>query len=194
MEAPVLDKNKRYSYQDYLSWIDDKRRELINGFVKLMTPAPSRIHQKISMNLLYFFHHFLMGKKCEVYPAPFDVRLPINGKKEDKEIYDVVQPDISVICDHKKLDDRGCLGAPDLIVEILSKATSEKDLKEKFQLYERSGVREYWIADPVYNTIQVFILNSGHKYELRNIYVKGDTLSPSIFPELTITIDDVFDS
>ena len=172
LETLILNKNKRYTYSDYLTWIDDKRRELIDGFVKLVTPAPSRIHQKVSMNLLYLFHHFFKGKKCEVYPAPFDARLPKDGEKDDEEINNVVQPDISVICDLEKLDDRGCLGAPDLIVEILSKASGERDLKEKYNLYEQSGVKEYWIADPVYKSIQVFVLNSGSKYELQQIHVK----------------------
>ena len=188
----TLDTNKRYSYADYLTWMDDKRRELINGFVSLMTPAPARLHQKVSGYIFGDFHQYLKGKKCEVYSAPFDVRLPKNGEKTDNEIYNVVQPDITVVCNPKKLDDRGCIGAPDLIVEILSPSTSKRDLTDKYDLYEKSGVKEYWIVRPNENTIQKFVLASKSKYEFKGTFTEDDEISPDIFPDLQINVNEVF--
>ncbi len=192
MEIHTLYPNKRYTFADYLTWIDNKRRELIDGFINLMTPAPTRQHQEISGNLHTYLNLFLKDKECKVYSAPFDVRLPKNDEKDDDKIYNVVQPDIVVVCDPKKLDDKGCIGAPDLIVEILSKSSSKKDLKEKFFLYEESGVNEYWIAFPNEKSIQKFVLNSKNKFELKRIYVEDDKISPSMFPKLKIDITDVF--
>jgi len=193
METLSLDKNKRYSYADYLTWMDDKRRELFNGVVRLMSPAPTLSHQQVSVILLTRFFNFLETGKCKVFSAPFDVRLPKNGEKEDAKIYNVVQPDIVVVCDPKKLDEKGCIGAPDLIVEILSKSTGKRDLKDKFLLYEQSGVEEYWIADPIHHSIQVFLLNPKSKYELKRTFVEGDKVSPDKFPDLVININDVFE-
>lgn len=191
METLNLNINKRYTYADYLTWFDDKRRELIDGFINLMS-GPTRKHQKVSIIIVNKIYNFLENKKCEVYSAPFDVRLPKNNETADSKIYNVVQPDIVVVCDPKKLDDKGCIGAPDLIVEILSSGTSKRDLKDKYFLYEESGVTEYWIAYPNEKTIHIFILNSKNKYELNGMYVEGDTISPSMFPELIIEITDVF--
>ncbi|OQY01772.1 MAG: hypothetical protein B6I20_07465 [Bacteroidetes bacterium 4572_117] len=192
MEPIILDLNKRYSFADYLTWFDDKRRELIGGFINLMSPAPSREHQKISMKLSLGFGNYLLNKKCEVYSAPFDVRLPKNGETDDDKTFNVVQPDIVVICDPKKLDNKGCLGAPDLIVEILSKSTSKTDLKDKYCLYEKSGVKEYWIAFPNEKSIHKFVLDKNKKYQLERMYVEGDKIFPSIFTDLIIDIADVF--
>ncbi len=186
-----LDLNKKYTYADYLTWLDDKRRELINGFVKIMTPAPRRIHQEISSYLHRDISNYLRKKKCKVYHAPFDVRLIEKDKTSDKEIINVVQPDISVICDLSKLDDRGCLGAPDLIIEILSPASSKRDLSEKYELYQNFGVKEYWIVFPSEKVIQKFVLLS-KKYELKGSFVKGDIISPNLFPDLKINVDDIF--
>ena len=145
----ALDMTKRYTYADYLTWLDDVRRELIDGVVSLMS-APLRIHAKVSRNTVRALDDYLRKSNCscEVYDAPFDVRIPHNGETEDNKIYTVVQPDISVICDHAKLDDRGCCGAPDMIIEILSPGNRKKDMYDKFLLYEKAGVREYWIANP----------------------------------------------
>ena len=191
METLSLNLSKRYTFADYLTWFDDKRRELIDGFINLMS-APKRIHQEISINISAEIFIFLKKTKCKVYSAPFDVRLPKNNKKDDAKIYNVVQPDIVVVCDPEKLDDKGCIGAPDLIVEILSPSTGKRDLKDKYNLYEKSGVKEYWIAFPNEKSIHVFILNLKNKYELKAMYVEDDTISPSIFPDLILNINDIF--
>lgn len=191
MDTLTLSLNKRYTYADYLTWFDDKRRELIDGFISLMS-GPVRKHQKVSGKVFNRLFNYLEKKNCEVYSAPFDVRLPKNGETDDNKIYNVVQPDIVVVCDLAKLDDKGCIGAPDLIVEILSPSTSKKDLKDKFFLYESSGVTEYWIAYPTENTIHKFTLNTKNKYELKGMFVEGDTISPSMFPDFILEIDDAF--
>ncbi len=158
-----------------------------------MTAEPLRNHQEVSTELVLNFGNYLKKKKCKVYAAPFDVRLPKNGETENNKIYNVVQPDIVVVCDLQKLDERGCLGAPDLIVEILSKGSSKRDLKDKFFLYESSGVKEYWIAYPNEKSINKFVLNSKNKYELKGMFVEGDKISPSMFKDLHIDITEIFE-
>lgn len=187
-----LDLNKRYSYADYLTWIDDRRRELIDGFVKLMSPAPTRKHQEISKEILLDFGNYLRNKPCKVFHAPFDVRLPQHHETDNHEIFTVVQPDICVICDQSKLDERGCIGAPDLIIEIVSPASAQVDTKDKFEIYQQSGVREYWIVFPEEKVIQIFLLNNG-KYELRGMYA-GDSKAPvAIFGDgFAIELPQVF--
>jgi Uma2 family endonuclease len=193
MEVVNIDITKRYTFADYLTWIDDKRRELINGFVNMMTPAPSRIHQKISGSIYGQVWNFLKNKECEVYSAPFDVRFPSkDGKNDDDKIYTVVQPDICIICDESKLDDRGCLGAPDLIVEIVSLSTVKKDIDDKFKIYEENGVKEYWIVQPNDATLTVFFLEKG-KYQHKGMYTRGSKVPVLIFEgKLLIDLDEVF--
>ncbi len=189
-----LDLTKRYTYADYLTWLDDTRRELIDGVVRLLFPAPRRIHQKVLTNLSRDISHFLYHKKCEMYLAPFDVRLPKNGEKDGRLIYTVVQPDICVICDPAKLDEQGCLGAPDLIIEIVSPSNSKHDVDTKFHLYQRHGVREYWIVFPDQKIINVFILNDKGKYEIVGMYTEESKVPVNIFNgELEIDLAEVFD-
>jgi Uma2 family endonuclease len=190
-----LDLNKRYSFADYLTWVDDKRRELFNGFIKMMTPAPSRIHQKISRKLSRNIGNFLNNKKCELYYAPFDVRLTVNAETENNKVYTVVQPDICIICDLSKLDDRGCIGAPDMIIEISSPANSKRDVEEKFELYQKHGVREYWIVFPYEKTVSVFLLNDiSGKYDFRGMFAEDSKVSVNIFDgELIIDLAEIFE-
>ena len=186
-----LDLNKKYTYADYLTWLDDKRRELINGFIRMMTPAPKRIHQEISFNLTNILGNYLKNKKCKVYYSPFDVRL-VETDKGDKKIENVVQPDIAVICDLSKLDDRGCLGAPDFIIEITSPSTGKRDAKEKYALYEKYGVREYWIVFPEEKLVYQYVLKN-RKYEQNGIFADDEKISPHIFPDLEIDLSYVFE-
>ena len=176
-----LDTNKQYSYADYLTWQFDERVELIRGWISRMSPAPLRIHQRISTRITVQVGTFLKNKKCEVYTAPFDVRLTNKRKRvSNKSIVSVVQPDISVICDMEKLDDKGCIGAPEWIIEILSPGNTKKEMKEKFSLYEENGVKEYWVIFPIYEIVQVYDLVN-EKFVLRNNYVKEDLIPVGIF-------------
>jgi Uma2 family endonuclease len=189
----VLAKKKKLkqSYADYLKWPDEVRCELIDGIVYDMTPAPSRKHQDISGGLFGQFWAGLKNSKCQVYHAPFDVRLP-DKNINDREIHTVVQPDISLICNPKKLDDRGCVGVPDLIVEITSPATASKDMKEKFNLYEKHGVREYWIVHPDEKTVMIFKLGKNGEYSKPKIYSHDDKINVGVVRNLAIDLGDIF--
>jgi Uma2 family endonuclease len=189
----TLDLNKRYTYADYLTWMDDVRRELIEGFIHLL-PAPRPAHAKVSFNITWNLGAILKKNKgkCEVFYAPFDVRLPKNGETDFDKIYTVVQPDICVICDPSKIDERGCCGAPDMIVEIISPSTGKKDLHEKFVLYEESGVKEYWVVYPGSKAITVFLLQDDGKYDAGTVYEFEAQVPVQVFAGSQIALDDIF--
>lgn len=189
-----LDLSKQYTYADYLLWQFDQFVELLRGKIVPMA-APSARHQDISIALASIFKQYLRTthKNCKAYHAPFDVRLIKNALgKTDKDIYSVVQPDLCIICDRNKIDERGCLGAPDLIVEILSPNNSKKDLQDKFLLYEENEVLEYWIVFPFDQIVQKFVLEQG-KYQFIGSYTAQDQLSSSVFPDLQVNIGEIFE-
>ena len=177
-----------YSYADYLLWKFKERVELFKGKLFRMS-APSALHQEISMRLAGELYQFFKGKDCKVFHAPFDVRL-LREAKEDKDIYTVVQPDICVVCDVEKIDKRGCYGAPDLVIEILSPGNSKKEMKYKYALYEEAQVPEYWIIDPDHQNVLVYVLKDGKYLNPINI-VEGNILSEK-FPMLELSTDDIF--
>jgi Uma2 family endonuclease len=187
-----LDFSKQYTYADYLKWQFEERIELLKGFVAKMA-APSRYHQKISGVLHYKIQHFLWKSPCSVYAAPFDVRLTRKNKVTDKEIISVIQPDICIICDKSKLDKRGCIGAPDWIIEILSPGNSDKEMKDKFELYEENGVREYWIVEPEEKVVLTYILNEQEKYIGLRPKIKKEKITSHVFPDLEIDLEEVFE-
>jgi len=192
----VLDLNKRYTYADYLTWIDDKTRELIHGFIRMMSPAPRRVHADVSINILRLFDAVIRKNKgiCKVYYAPFDVRFPKNGETADDKIDTVVQPDICVICDLSKLDEMGCCGAPDMIAEILSPSTIKKDVFDKFTLYEEFGVKEYWIVHPKDKAVTVFILQENGKYDAGTTYEFKGKVPVHVFNGYLIDLKDIFEN
>ena len=156
-----LDLKATYSYADYLLWEFKERVELIKGKIFKMSPAPNSYHQDYSLNLTFLLGKYFRNSKCKLYVAPFDVRL-INYKKSttEKEIFSVVQPDLCVICDLNKIDEKGCFGSPDLIVEILSPGNSKKEMDLKFDLYEENGVKEYWIVEPIEKVVFIYVLQN----------------------------------
>jgi len=189
-----LDFSKQYTYADYVTWQFNERVELIKGWLYIMRPAPRRWHQKIETTISSKLWNYFENNPCEVYQSPFDVRL-LKNKGTNKEINTVVQPDICVICDLEKLDDAGCLGAPDLIVEILSDSTAKKDYNEKFNLYEENKVKEYWIANPASKTIEVFSLVK-KRYVSTGLFNEreGQThVQSALFPDLKIELSVIFD-
>ena len=190
-----LDMNKRYTYADYLTWLDGKARELIHGFIQMMSPAPRLSHARINTRILWNLESIIKKNKgkCEVFTAPFDVRFPKHGLSDFDQIDSVVQPDICVVCDLSKLDDLGCCGAPDLIVEILSPSTAKKDMTEKFSLYEESGVKEYWIVHPKDKAINVFLLQEDGKYNDGVLYELKGAVPVYIFNQYPIDLDDIFE-
>ncbi|MFN0050140.1 MAG: Uma2 family endonuclease [Cytophagales bacterium] len=144
-----LDLNKSYTVGDYLNWQLDEMVELIKGKIFKMSPAPRSYHQAISGNIYFELRNKINNKKCKVFDAPFDVYL--NGLENESDT--VVQPDICIICDRNKVHDKGCIGPPDMIVEIISPSTLKKDVDFKFHLYEENGVNEYWIVMPEYKQV-----------------------------------------
>lgn len=186
-----LDLDKSYTYEDYLTWNIKERVELIMGRIFRMTPAPSRRHQEISGEIYGQLYEYLKKKPCNVYSAPFDVRF-FDQDAPGKPITNNVQPDISVICDRKKLDERGCLGAPDLIVEILSPSTTEKDLTYKYDLYESHGVREYWVVSPGDKTLQIYTLESNDRYRPSRLYVRSNRVFSTVLEGFSVDLSDIF--
>ncbi len=185
----LLDPGRTYSYADYLKWRLDEYVELIRGKVFRMSPAPSRIHQEVSMRLSSTFFNHLKGDICQVYAAPFDVRL--FPKSSENDIYTVVQPDICIVRDQNKLDEKGCLGAPDLVVEILSPNSSQKDAREKYDLYEEAGVREYWMIHPNEKLVDVYLLEEG-KFAFQKKFVATDQINVSILSDFKIDLKEIF--
>jgi Uma2 family endonuclease len=169
-----------YTYRDYFETDEDYRAEILDGQLYVMTP-PARYHQGILGNLFIKIGNFLAGKPYKVYPAPFGVRL---FPKDDLSDDTYVEPDITVICDPSKLDDRGCKGPPDMIVEILSPSSRSNDTLIKFRKYLQAGVREYWIVDPEEKTVHTCILD-GNQYRV-SVYGETQTAPVSILPGLNI--------
>lgn len=183
-----LDLNGSYSYGDYLKWKFQERVEIIKGKIMAISPAPNRLHQRISMKLTKAFLDVFDSHQCELYVAPFDVRFPdSNGK-----IKTVVQPDLCVICDPNKLDEKGCIGAPDLIVEILSPGNSKREMKDKYELYQEQGVSEYWIVRPEEQHIQIYVLENGRYIGVQPV-VEGDVVTSIKFPALSFDTAGLYD-
>lgn len=187
----ALAQKKYYTAEDYYNIPEEIRAELINGEIVYMA-APSRIHQEIAIQLSTLINSYIKSKKgeCKVYAAPFSVQL---RKNEDI----VVEPDISVICDKSKLNKRGCLGAPDWIIEIVSPSNPEHDYIDKLNLYTKASVREYWIVDPQNQNIHVYCLEPG-KFSVK-VYTFHDTVKAGIYDDLSIDfaaldLDDLYDN
>ena len=188
-QEPSISYNKKLTYTDYLKFDYDYMVELIRGQLFKMTPAPSSRHQEISAELTYLFKHFLREKSCKIFHAPFDVVLPI-ANEQKKTASTVVQPDLCIICDLDKLDEKGCFGPPDLIVEILSPSTQKKDLTHKLNIYEQTGVKEYWVIYPLERMLHVYLLEAS-LYKKPIIYNSDDVVSPVLFPNLEINLAEV---
>jgi Uma2 family endonuclease len=188
-----LDPNGVYTYADYLLWRLSDRVELIKGKIFKMSLAPARQHQMISGKLNRYLDRYFEFHPCGLYYAPFDVRL-INFKKStiDNQILSVVQPDLCIICDEKKLDDRGCIGAPDLVIEILSPGNSKKEMGVKFNLYEENAVKEYWIVDPTERAIFIYTLKEG-KYSGLKPCIEGEKVTSPLFENLNFEVEKIFE-
>jgi Uma2 family endonuclease len=186
-----LDPEGHYTYADYLSWRFADMVELIKGKLFILSPAPAERHQRICTTLAVEIGQFFKRKPCRVYFAPFDVRL-FQKHPDNQTVTTVVQPDICVVCDTAKLDERGCLGAPDWIIEIVSPRTIKTDLNDKYNLYEENGVKEYWVAMPDANAINQYVLKDG-RYEFIDTFTKSQHISPAVFPELSIDLRTVFE-
>ena len=178
--------NGVYTYADYVLWKIKDRLEILKGKIFKISPAPAISHQKISGNLYGEMYHYFKGKSCKLFAAPFDVVLKNKKGIEDS----VVQPDICVVCDAEKIDKRGCYGAPDLVIEILSPGNSKKEMKYKYALYEEAKVPEYWIIDPDHQNVLVYVLKDG-KYQNPMNIIEG-VIPSEKFPTLELSTDDIF--
>ena len=191
------EEEKHYTCADLYEWDDNVRAEIINGDLYMMSP-PLTIHQRIAGRLYNRFANFLEGKPCEVFPAPFGVRL---FPKKDLSDDTLVEPDIVVVCDSDKIDERGCNGPPDLIIEIVSPSNSRRDRVLKFNLYLEAKVREYWVVYPEDKGMEVHILERGHYYTKVYGANEPDTkknerfeeiIPVTVLPGLKIDAKDIF--
>ncbi|MCX7045254.1 MAG: Uma2 family endonuclease [Candidatus Sumerlaeota bacterium] len=191
MALPMLKEKQGFTYGDYLTWPDEERWEIIEGVPYDMSPAPAPRHQDIALRLGAQFLHALKGKPCKVYIAPIDVFFPLPGQS-DEESENVVQPDLIVVCDRKKITERGCKGAPDFVIEVLSPSTSVKDQIEKVALYEAHGVKEYWVIHPLEKLLTIRLLGRGKRYGAARILKGEGRVSLTALPGVEIDLDMVF--
>lgn len=184
-----LPQEKRYTYADLLEWDDTVRYELYDGWPVALA-SPTQIHQEVLTALLWQLYSYLKGKKCKVYPAPFDVRLFEESGDHPENVDTVVQPDLMVVCDPSKVDRHGVHGAPDLVIEVLSSATARYDKLIKFNLYQQAGVREYWIVDPAARVVSVYTLKGGQYHAAA--YGSDSSISVGVLEYCTVDLAAVF--
>lgn len=181
-----------YTYAEYCTWSPEDRWELIHGQPWSMSPAPNRRHQMVVTEISRQLANWLKDKSCNVFVAPFDVLLPEDDEQDETEISTIVQPDVVVYCDKDKLKDYGAKGAPDLVVEVLSPFTSKKDLNDKYNLYEKHLVKEYWVVDPS-GSIQSFGLNDKGTYNEPKVLVGRGKLESVVLEGFELVLDQVFE-
>ena len=184
-------REKRYTFADVLAWDESDRIEIINGEAFMMAP-PSRRHQEVSFEICRQLGNYLEGKRCKAYPAPFGVRLFEKVGAAPEDVDTVVEPDISIVCDKDKLDHHGCKGAPNMVIEILSRSTMRHDRFVKLGLYQRAGVREYWLVDPDTQSVQVFLLDGTGAYRIYEDYGKEDIAKVNVLDGCFIELNKVF--
>lgn len=188
-----LDQNGYYTYGDYLLWQFKERVELFRGKLRQMA-APNVRHQRIASNIHGSIWMILQQEPCDVFSAPFDVRLSLPPQRSTSEKTDtVVQPDICVVCDRSKLDERGCIGAPELVVEILSPGNSKREMKDKLDLYESAGVLEYWVIDPEHSIVHAYTLDQNtRQFIAARPLTDEDILRSSVLANYATPLDKIF--
>lgn len=190
MAVSAKENKKAYTYSDYLTWLDNERYELIDGVPYAMSPAPSRIHQEVIGELHLQIGNYLRGKDCRVYVAPFDVVL-IDENNDTESSNNVVQPDITIICDKEKLNDKGCTGSPDMVVEVVSPSTASQDYVKKLNLYEKYLVKEYWIINTQNRNVFIYKLDGNKQYSEVKAYSFKDKIPVGIFKDLIIDLNSI---
>ena len=185
-----LPQEDRYSFADLLAWDDNVRYELYSG-IPVALASPSNIHQDISGEIYFQLKNYLRGKQCKVYYAPFDVRLFEKEGDRPEDVDCILQPDLMVVCDQSKIDRHGVHGAPDLVIEILSPGTARYDKLIKFNLYQRAGVQEYWLVDPITRTVCVYVLEEG-SYHAGTVYSCDLSVPVSVLDDCHVDLTTVF--
>jgi Uma2 family endonuclease len=188
-----LDFNASYSYADYLKWQFEERIELIRGKIFKMPPARATKHQQCVGEIFRQVSNQVHRSSCKAFVAPFDVRLTPIQKPESDKIYTVVQPDVCVVCDPAKIDAKGCIGAPDLIVEVLSPGNTDREMNEKFEIYQENGVKEYWLVEPNDRIVLVYILDETGKYIGLKPFTESETLTSKSLGSFQLLVRDIFD-
>jgi Uma2 family endonuclease len=182
-----LDLTKSYTFEDYISWKFQEKVELLRGFVAKMSPAPNTQHQIIARQIFQELAWYLKKQTCQVFFAPYDIYLPqINGQGQT-----VVQPDICVICDTTKIKKHGCVGSPDLVVEILSPGNSRREMKDKYEIYQEAGVKEYWVVFPSEEVLQSYVLING-VFVPQRPYTVGDTINSVSISGFELEVASIF--
>jgi Uma2 family endonuclease len=190
MAMSIRENKKSFTYSDYLKWPDTERWEIIDGEPYSISPAPSRLHQEIVGEIFLQVGSYLRGKSCRAYVAPFDVVL-IDENVTREGSKNIVQPDITIVCDKEKLDDKGCNGSPDMIIEVVSPSTASLDYVKKLNLYEKYLIKEYWIVNPKNNNIFVYKLDENGQYSEVKVYNIKDKVQVWIFKELLIDLSNI---
>lgn len=193
MSMPQGHMKKQSTYADYLQWNEDVRYEAFDGLIVNMTPAPTPKHQMIQVELSVEFGSFLRGKECQLFTAPIDVCLFASKETAHKDIKNWVQPDLLIVCDQNKIEEKRIIGAPDLVIEILSPSTARNDRLLKYNKYEEAGVKEYWIVDPLYETVEVFSLKD-NAFHRADVFLKNDIVTVNIFDNFKIQLSNIFRS
>ncbi|WP_044895077.1 Uma2 family endonuclease [Bacillus alveayuensis] len=186
----IPNEKERYTYADYLHWNKEGRYEGTDGIV-FMTPSPTPQHQRIVTALSALFFHHLQDYPCEVFVAPIDVCLFATKDTPLHDIKDWYIPDLVIVCEQNKIGSERIYGAPDFVVEILSPSTAKHDRITKFRSYEKAGVKEYWIVDPIHTTVEVYVLQND-RFQQMGMYYKDNSISVHTFPECIIELEKVF--
>jgi Uma2 family endonuclease len=190
-EVEEPDHSLTYTYANYSQWKFLERLELLRGRIFRLA-SPSIKHQRICLKLAAHLYTFLRGKTCQVIIPPYDIRLPVKNRKKDDEVTTVVQPDLSVFCDPLKVEDRAAIGAPDLLVEVLSPGNTRYDLHDKYEIYQEACVKEYWIVDPVKASVQVSLLAEEGRFGPAEVRTGDQLLQPRSLPGFSIAVKDLF--
>jgi len=175
---------ERFTYNDYITWADDERWELIDGVPYNMSPAPVTKHQRIVGKFYNILENNLKNKSCIPFIAPTDVVL---------SEHDVIQPDVFVVCDKSKITEKNIQGAPNLIIEVLSPSTALKDKREKKILYEKYRVKEYIIINPIEKYVERFYLEKNGKYSKSDIFGPDESIKLSSLNKMEIPLSEVFE-
>ncbi|MFC7391843.1 Uma2 family endonuclease [Scopulibacillus cellulosilyticus] len=187
----LIDNREEMTYAEYLKWDEGKRCEVLDGQVISMTPARTPDHQRVLRELAVEFAMYLRGKECETFTSPIDVCLFDKKKTDINKIKNWVQPDLIVVCDENKIDNKRIIGPPDLAAEILSPSTAKNDRILKFNKYEEAGIKEYWIVDPYNQVIEVYLLEDG-TYQRQGMFFRKDVIKVNILSDLEIDLKNVF--